>query len=64
MSRAGRWDLPVRLAILGAQGIPHRGEECLPPCDDEKAAPEKEGLLSVQSPGVCVRDAVLAHEVP
>lgn len=59
MSRAGQWDLPVRLAILRAQGIPHHSEDCLPPCDDEKAAPEKEGLLSVQSPGMCARDSVL-----
>lgn len=33
--------------IRGAQGIPHHGQDCLPPCDDGKAALEKEGLECV-----------------
>lgn len=51
------------MALLGAQGIPHHGQDCLPPCDDGKAAPEKEGLLSAQSSGVCPRNVALAREV-
>lgn len=49
------------MAILGAQH-PHRGEDCLLPCDDGKTALEKEGLLSAQS-GVCARDAGFACEL-
>lgn len=39
---------------IGTQGIPLHGEDCLPPRDDGKAAPEKE--LMAQSPGVCARE--------
>lgn len=55
--------MAARVALFGAQGIPHHGQDCLPPFDDGKAALEKEGLLSAQSPGVCARNVALACEV-